>query len=332
MSVRACVDARTGRPLRAGRVLVKIVRLPRSPATPLLPDPLQREAVRERLPPIAEQIDLVERTYRAMARGDVELPPKIGIHTRPDSFIHAMPAYLRDTDVAVLKWVSGYPANPGRGLPYITGVLVVNDAETGVPLAVMDAAEITAARTAAASGACIRAWAPPGWRRAAILGCGEQGRFHAAVLRTLNPTVEIRAYDPVASRASELVEGVVVAGSAREAVADAEIVVTAGPIAENAAPPMQPAWLGEAWLLLPIDFDFYVSREVVSAAGLFVTDDVDQYLAYQAHGHFTGWPEPVGSVGAAFERGLAAERVVACNLGVGALDAAFAEAILGRST
>ncbi len=292
---------------------------------------MQREAVRELLPPIDQQIDLVDSTYREMARGDVELPPKIGIHTRPNSFIHAMPAYLRNADVAVLKWVSGYPTNPARGLPYITGVLVVNDPETGVPLAIMDAAEITAARTAAASGACIRAWAPNGWSRAAILGCGEQGRYHAAVLRALNPSVEIVGYDPEASRAANLAEGVVVAGSAQEAAADAEIVVTAGPIMEDAAPPMRATWLGDRWLLLPIDFDFYVSDEVVGAADMFVTDDVDQYGSYRGFGYFGGWPEPVASVGVALERSLAADRVVACNLGVGALDAAFARVVLERS-
>jgi ornithine cyclodeaminase/alanine dehydrogenase-like protein (mu-crystallin family) len=299
--------------------------------TPRLPDPVQREAVRELLPSIPEQIELVDRTYREMARGSVELPPKIGIHTRPDSFIHAMPAYLRDTDVAVLKWVSGYPANPARGLPYITGVLVVNDAETGVPLAVMDAAEITAARTAAASGACIRAWAPHGWSRAAILGCGEQGRYHAAVLRTLAPTAEVRGYDPDRARAAGLVDGVVVAGSAREAVAGAEVVISAGPIVEHAKPEMRSAWLGERWLLLPIDFDFCVSPEVVGAADLFVTDDVEQYRYYRGLGYFERWPDPASSAGGALEQGLIGDRVVACNLGVGALDAAFAKVVLERA-
>jgi ornithine cyclodeaminase/alanine dehydrogenase-like protein (mu-crystallin family) len=302
------------------------------PESPRLPDPIQRETVRELLPPVAEQIDLAERTYRAMARGEVELPPKIGIHTRPDSFSHAMPAYLRDADVAVLKWVSGYPANPARGLPYITGVLVVNDPDTGVPLALMDAAEITAARTAAASGACIRAWGPPGWSRAAILGCGEQGRFHAAVIRSLDPLAEIRGYDPETSRASALVDGVIVAASAEEAVADAEIVVTAGPIAENADPSMSPSWLGDRWLVLPIDFDFSVSGSVVDAAEAFFTDDVGQYRYYRDAGYFAGWPEPQASVGDALERGATASRTVACNLGVGALDAAFARVVLDRAT
>ena len=123
---------------------------------------LSRQEVADLLPPILDQIDLVEETYRAMARGRVELPPKPGVHPREDAFIHAMPAYLADADVASVKWVAGYPANKQRGLPYISGLIVVNDAETGFPTAVMDAAEITAARTAAASGVCIRRWAPDG--------------------------------------------------------------------------------------------------------------------------------------------------------------------------
>ena len=124
---------------------------------------LSRKEVAGLLPPIAEQLDLVEETYRAVGAGRVELPPKPGIHPRPDSFIHAMPAYLRDDDVAALKWVAGYPANKERGLPYISGLIVLNEADTGLPAAVMDGAEITAARTAAASGVCIQRFAPAGW-------------------------------------------------------------------------------------------------------------------------------------------------------------------------
>src|ERR671914_1704216 len=147
---------------------------------------LARGEVARLLPEIPEQLDLVEETYRSVAAGRVELPPKPGIHPRPDAFIHAMPAYLRDDDVAALKWVAGYPQNKDRGLPYISGLITMNDAETGAPVAVMDGAEITAARTAAATGVCVRRWAPPRWKEAAILGCGEQGRFHTRMLAAVN--------------------------------------------------------------------------------------------------------------------------------------------------
>jgi ornithine cyclodeaminase/alanine dehydrogenase len=285
---------------------------------------LSRSEVASLMPPVEQQLDLVEETYRAVGSGRVELPPKPGIHPRPDSFIHAMPAYLRDDDVAALKWVAGYPANKERGLPYITGLIVLNDPETGVPAAIMDGAEITAARTAAASGVCIRRFAPESWNRAAVLGAGEQGRFHAEVLRELNPRVAIQGWDPHPERIASLGDRVVQAPGPRVAVEGAEVIVTAGPIVENPESPLTSGWLGERSLGLPIDFDFYFSADAVEAAELFLVDDVDQFEYYRSLGHFKGWPKPDGSVGEALSQDGAPARVVCCNLGIGALDAAFA--------
>ena len=200
---------------------------------------LSRAEVAGLLPDVPAQLDLVEHAYRALAAGRVELPPKPGVHPRKDSFLHAMPAYLRDEDVVTLKWVGGYPANKKKGLPYISGLIVVNDAETGLPVAVMDGAEITAARTAAASGVCVRRFAPAGWRRAAILGCGEQGLFHARLLRALEPGVEIRAWDPHPERIARLGDLAEPAASWEDALAGAEVVVTAGPIVEDPPSPLR---------------------------------------------------------------------------------------------
>jgi alanine dehydrogenase len=280
------------------------------------------------LPDVPEQLALVEATYRAVAAGRVELPPKPGIHPRPDSFIHAMPAYLQDDDVAALKWVAGYPQNKDRGLPYISGLITVNDAETGVPVAVMDGAEITAARTAAATGVCVRRWAPDEWSEAAILGCGEQGFFHSRLLNALRPGVRIRAYDPHRERVERLAGSVTPVREPAEAVAGADVVVTAGPIVEDPRPPISPDWLGERWLAVPIDFDFYFRPEAIEAAELFLVDDVEQFEYYRSLGHFQGWPKPHGTVGEALE-GDGRPRQVACvNLGIGALDAAFAKRVL----
>jgi alanine dehydrogenase len=289
---------------------------------------LRREEVAALLPPLPEQLDLVEQTYESVAAGRVELPPKPGIHPRKDSFIHAMPAYLRDEDVAALKWVAGYPQNKALGLPYISGLIVLNEPDTGLPAAVMDGAEITAARTAAASGVCIRKWAPDGWRQVAILGAGEQGRYHARVVNELNGDAAIRAYDPHPERIAGLEGRVAAAAAPAEAVQGADIVVSAGPIVDNPDSPLGPDWLGERWLALPIDFDFYFSADTVAEADLFLVDDVGQFEYYRSLGHFRDWPEPAGTVG---ERHASRERVLCCNLGVGALDAAFAARILHRA-
>jgi ornithine cyclodeaminase/alanine dehydrogenase-like protein (mu-crystallin family) len=291
---------------------------------------LSRADVAGLLPDVPEQLDLVEGAYRALAAGRVELPPKPGVHPRKDSFLHAMPAFLRDEDVVTLKWVAGYPANKERGLPYITGLIVVNDAETGLPLAIMDGAEITAARTAAASGVCVRRFAPEGWKRAAILGCGEQGLFHARLLRALNPAGSIRAWDPHPERIERLAEFAEPASGWEEAVGEAEVIVTAGPIIEDPDPPISPRHLGERWLALPIDFDFYFGPETVAAADLFLADDVAQFEYYRELGHFEGWPAPEGNVGEGLGRDGSPARVLCCNLGIGALDAAFANVVLER--
>ena len=292
---------------------------------------LSRADVAALLPAVTEQLDLVEHTYRSLAAGGVELPPKPGVHPRKDSFLHAMPAYLRDEDVVALKWVGGYPANKERGLPYITGLVVVNDAETGLPLAIMDGAEITAARTAAASGVCVRRFAPDGWRRAAILGCGEQGRFHASLLHAMNPEVEIRAWDPHPERVERMGDRVEGASGWEAALEGAEIVVTAGPIIEDPEPSIRPEHLGERWLALPIDFDFYFRPETVAAAEVFLADDIGQFEYYRELGHFQGWPAPQGNVGEGLGRDGSPERALCCNLGIGALDAAFANVVLERA-
>ena len=195
----------------------------------------------------------------------------------------------------------------------------------------MDGAEITAARTAAASGVCVRRFAPEGWRRAAILGCGEQGRFHAGLLHALNPDVEIRAWDPHPERVERMGDLAEAASGWEDALAGAEIVVTAGPIIEDPEPSIRPDHLGDSWLALPIDFDFYFRPETVAAAELFLADDVSQFEYYRELGHFVGWPEPEGNVGEGLARDGSPDRALCCNLGIGALDAAFANVVLERA-
>ena len=103
-----------------------------------------------------EIILALEAMFKEKGEGRYEMPPKPGIHPREEAFIHAMPAYLPNPGVAGVKWISGYPDNQKRGLPYITGLLVLNDPDTGIPTAVMDATWITAKRTGAATGVAAK--------------------------------------------------------------------------------------------------------------------------------------------------------------------------------
>ena len=282
---------------------------------------LSRTEVASLLPPLTDQLDLVESTYRAVAAGKVELLPKPGIHPRKDSFIHAMPAYLRDDDVAALCWVAGYPENKARGLPYISGLIVVNDAETGLPAAIMDAAEITAARTAAASGVCIRKWAPERWSEVAILGCGEQGRYHARVVGSLNPEAGIRAYDPHPDVWQPGPRG---GGFSCRGRQGRRQVVTAGPIVEDLTRPAD--WPATGGARLPIDFGLLCLPGYGRGGRPLPRRRHPAVRGTPLLGHF----RLARSLGSS-ARSTTEDPGFCCNLGVGALDAAFAALVLSRA-
>ena len=288
--------------------------------------------VRRVLPDISEQLDLVAETYVAMARQRVELPPKPGLHPRAGGFLNAMPAWLMDRDVVAMKWVASYPGNREHGVSSVSGLIVVNDAETGHPQVVMDATAITDLRTAVASGVAIRHLAREGWRRVAILGFGAQGRSHAEVVRALNPEADVVAWGPrLSAPVTDTVAGVEVADSARAAVEGADIVVTSGPMSLDRDPLVATEWLGEQCLVLPVDYDARVLPEVSHAVDVFAVDDLPQYGSFVERGQFAGWAPPAAALGELLQHPRSGERHLVCNLGVGAIDAVIAGVVRDRA-
>lgn len=291
---------------------------------------LADDVVARLLPDWAGQVDLLDRTYRAMAAGEVENPPKLGVHPREHAFLHAMPAYVRDRDVTAMKWVSAYPGNPARGLPYISGVIVLSDSDTGLPLAIMAASAVTATRTAAATGVSLRHLAHPGWRRVAVLGHGAQGRAHVRMVRALRPEAEVRVYGGPRRR-PDVDEGVSVAESAEEAVTGADVVITTGPMDADPDRRIDPEWLADQVLVLPVDFDAYVDAGLASRADDVVVDDVAQFAHHRSGGRFAGWPAPRCSLGEALGSPPVGDLRVSCSLGVGAADAVLADEVWRRA-
>ena len=106
-----------------------------------------------------------------------------------------MPAYIPFLKAAGIKWVSGFPDNSKKGLPYISGLLILNDPETGLPIAVMDCVWITGVRTAAATAVAARRLARPDSAVLGVLGCGVQGRTNTEALQVDFPISQVYAYD-----------------------------------------------------------------------------------------------------------------------------------------
>jgi ornithine cyclodeaminase/alanine dehydrogenase-like protein (mu-crystallin family) len=301
------------------------------------------------MPALGERLSLAERTMAALATpGGAELPPKIAIHPRPAaSFIHAMPAFLRGADLfgdlAGMKWVAGFATNNEFGMAGISALVVVNDPATGLPLAIMDGGPITAQRTAAISGVAIRHYGPRVAGRpvrVALIGAGVQGQAHLPVFGHLLPGLELRLFDLSADRAAALaaearrIEGiasVTVSRAPREAVAGADLVLTAasfGPKEERQS--LTNTWLEPGATVIPIDYATYCSAEVARDAALFLVDQREQYLANRDAGNFDGFPDPDAMLGEAIIAGTPRPegRVVVVHLGVGLADVVFADAIL----
>ena len=304
------------------------------------------------MPSLTEGLELAELTMVALASPDgAEMPPKIGVHPRPSgSWLHAMPAYLRAADPAGdlvgMKWVGGFATNNAKGLSALNSLVVVNDPDTGVPVAVMDGGPITAQRTAAISGIAIRAFAPPirdRSTRVALIGAGTQGRSHLPVLGHLLPGMNVVIFDRHPERADELAalaqqtKGIAIvhtAQSAREAIGEADVVVTAASFtSRERRQVMSSDWLRPDALLVSVDYATYCSAEVARNADLFVVDHREQFFANCDAGNFDGYPDPAATLGETVIAGTRrpAGRVVVTHLGVGLADVVFANAILARA-
>ena len=294
--------------------------------------------------PMAEVISAVDAALREKADGTAEMPPKPGVHPLPDAFIHAMPAFLGRMGAAGLKWVAGFPQNQARGLPYITGLFVLNDAETGFPLAVMDCTWITGVRTGAATAVAARHLARSDSATAGIVACGVQGRTNLEALATLFPLTRVHAYDIVPERArayaaemrARLEVDVVPVATAEEAVREMDLVGTSGPILKHPDPAIPAGWLAAGAFAAALDFDSYWSPGAMDEMDLVATDDAEQLKYYRTVGYFTGTPEPYADLGELVTgrkpgRTSHAQRTMTLNLGLAIEDVATARLLYQRA-
>ncbi len=278
-------------------------------------------------------VSALEEMFREKGEGRVEMPPKPGIHPRPDAFIHAMPAYIPSLGAAGMKWVSGFPENQTQGLPYVTGLMILNDPETGLPLAVMDCTWITAKRTGAATAVAAKYLARPESSTVGILACGVQGRSNLEALATVFDLKSVRAFDvcreAAEAFAAEQLLDVEVVDSARDAVEGMDLVVTSGPILKHPEPTIEADWLSPGVFASAVDFDSYFHGAALRAFDRLVTDDLPQMEYYRTVGYFADTPiadSELGEIvcGKKPGRESADERTLAMNLGIALDDVATA--------
>jgi ornithine cyclodeaminase/alanine dehydrogenase len=290
---------------------------------------------------MVEIIETLEVAFREKGEGRTEMPPKPGIHPGGgDNFIHAMPAYIPALKSAGVKWVSGFPENYKLGLPYITGLLILNDPETGLPVSVMDCVWITAMRTGAASALSARYLARAESSVVGVLGCGVQGRTNVEALNVLFPLKKVMAYDVDSEAVGRYVDEigsrfnleVVPVATPRQAVTGCDIVVTAGPILKKPHATIEAGWLDEGAFASLVDFDSYWHADAMRETTKFCTDDSQQLHHYQQTGYFHEIPQLYADLGELVAgqkpgRETPLERTMTANLGLAIDDMAVAPII-----
>lgn len=290
--------------------------------------------------PLGEVIDLVEKGLFEHGKGRVENPPKPGIHSKPDSFIHAMPAYFRGLGIGGLKWVSGYPSNRALGLPQILGVMVVNDMETGVPLAVMDCRWITAVRTAAVTAVTAKFCARKDSETLGIVGCGVQGRMNLLALKEVVPSIErVKIYD-IRKEAMERYESdlsgkagvdIAICDGVEPVARGSDILLTATQRLKE--PLIRDEWFEAGCLGFGLEASRAWHGDTILNVDKFITDSWEQTVHFEEQGAFPdGLPElyaELGEVACGAKPGRESdeERILAINIGLALEDVIVANRI-----
>ena len=286
----------------------------------------------------AEIIDVLDDAFVQKARGLVQNPPKPKVTSRDDAFIHAMPAYLGGSDRIGIKWVAGYEQNHAKGLPYIYGAVIMNDAETGRPIALLDGGWITEMRTPGVSGVTMR-HVPGDPKHLAIVGCGVQGRRHLEVaLQVHAGLTHVTAYDYVDGVAQQLLDNAgdrvtTVADTPIDAVAGADLVITT--ITVPLEPKLDCAYTDPNALLVPVDYDDAMAPAAFHDAVVYCVDDLGQYGSVAESLYFFGLPRPdthlAEVVAGKYDVPVTGRRMF-LNMGIAMDDVALGSLVLDRAT
>jgi len=298
---------------------------------------LSRKDVEEVNLSMKEIIKVVEEAFKQKGRGKVEVPPKPGIHPIEDSFIHAMPAYIPEMKAAGIKWVSGYPENYKKGLPYIMGTIILNDPETGAPICVMDATWVTAKRTGAATAVAAKYLARKDSKVFGIIGCGVQGRSNLEAIINVYDIEQVRAYDISKTNLENYVKemkekygiDIIPCPTPKEVVTESDIIVTATPILKHPKPVVEANWIKKGTFACPLDFDSYWKPEAMHSMDKFCTDDKEQLMYYRTQGYFSDIPKVYADLGEIITgekpgRETEDEKIMSMNLGLAIEDMATA--------
>jgi len=296
---------------------------------------------------MAEIVRALEDMFREKGAGRTQMPPKTAVYPgKPGSgaFINAMPALLPEAGAAGVKWVGMIPDNFRRNLPSISALLILNDAETGLPVCVMDATWITAKRTAGASIAAAKRLARADSKTLGVIGCGVQGFGHLEAFREYFPIRRVKAFDIRPEAAADFARRardsfdveVEIVDSAITAARGCDLIVTSGTIFKDPKPVLGEKEFAPGSFVSAVDYDSAWTAEAMRAADIFVVDDLAQMTSFRNQGYFRSLPDRVIElsdliIGKKAGRARPEERTMAMNMGIALDDLAVAPLVFEKA-
>jgi len=237
---------------------------------------------------MVDVIHTVESVLSLHDEGQVNLPSKVilDLGERERGRINAMPAYLGgDFDICGIKWIAGFPPNPVKfGIPRAHALLILNDAWTGVPLAIMDCTYISAMRTGAVTGVGAKYLANPDSEVVGIIGCGVQAKTQIMAIKAVLPSIKfLKGYDIRKEARDQFTKwvsqeiGIEVTsvGTAKEAVEESDIIVTVT-VADE--PIVKDAWLKKGSLFAHVGSYQEEEEQVIYHSDKIVVDLWEEVL------------------------------------------------------
>ena len=297
-------------------------------------------------------MEIVEKTFIGIAEGTVVNAPRAGLDLGESAafpayhgFMNAMPAYVGWLDSAGMKWVGGFLKNPPRGLPYISGMILLIDPHTGQFTAVLEGALITSLRTGAQSAVPLKRLHPGRSLRLGLYGAGAQGRAQVEAAASAFEIEMLRLYDvrreaaeQFAKEMAGVVKGRIVIADRPEEAADADAVIC---VTQSKDRFFQEAWWKQGSVLFPMGSYQECDDACILKADVILVDQVEQCLQRGAlrslsqagrinTSNISGTISEV-LTGAKPGRTSASQRVLCIPLGTGALDVAVATVAYRRA-
>ena len=309
---------------------------------------LTREQCIQCGPSIDEIIEIVRDTMIQHGKKEYEMPAKIGIHPYDDVFFHAMPAYVPNQAIAGIKWIECFPRNPRQyNIPQTTGVQVLNDIPTGVPVCIMDCSWLTAMRTPAVSALSAEALAP-NTEYFGMYGAGVQGKEHLRFIpRTLKKLKKIYLYGPhddvvdaaIAEVQPEIDVEIVKAKSPQEVAEKCETLCSATIILRDPLCVVKDEWISKGQTLLPLDLNTYFDLKTQYGCDKYIVDSWEEHQCFADTGYFPvdkGLPKvycETGEVLAGLKPGreYSDEIIVCSNIGMSVNDVAVGKHIMMKA-